>query len=236
MRRLLQDKEDTTQVFTILRALGGGEHKRNFKRFAATEVGQRVIRENRRLAETLNDRDYLASLPDGTLGRAYLDFCLTENISADGLDAAAEQARHDADDGLSEGEALFRDRLRDTHDLWHLVSSYGRDGLGELCLLAFTYSQVRSLGVRFIVFIGKMDGVRQFPNAKILKAVREGYRRGRNAPWLPSWDWEALLEQPLSEVQAKLAVEPPLAYRESFRLLEQAGAHEFASRETAVPA
>ena len=40
------------------------------------------------------------------------------------------------------------------HDLWHVVTGYGRDELGEACLLAFTYAQNKNRGVGFIAFVG----------------------------------------------------------------------------------
>src|SRR3546814_8993300 len=32
---------------------------------------------------------------------------------------------------------LYGNRLRDTHDLFHIPTGYGRDALGEQCVLAF---------------------------------------------------------------------------------------------------
>ena len=38
-------------------------------------------------------------------------------------------------------ERWMGERLRDIHDLFHVITGYGRDALGELCLLAFTNAQ-----------------------------------------------------------------------------------------------
>src|SRR3546814_16483062 len=37
-------------------------------------------------------------------------------------------------------------RLRDTHDLMHVLTGYGRDALGEQCVLLFTHGQNPSHG------------------------------------------------------------------------------------------
>ena len=40
------------------------------------------------------------------------------------------------------------------HDLWHVTTGYGRDALGELSLLAFTYAQEKIEGIGAIVLYG----------------------------------------------------------------------------------
>ena len=50
--------------------------------------------------------------------------------------------------------AWFFRRVRDLHDLWHVLTGYGRDPLGEVCLLAFTYAQTRLTGLGAIAFLG----------------------------------------------------------------------------------
>ncbi|MDA0339798.1 MAG: hypothetical protein O2910_08200, partial [Proteobacteria bacterium] len=39
------------------------------------------------------------------------------------------------------------------------------------------------------------------PNIDVAAAVREGFRHGKQAPWLPALDWEHLLTRPLAEVR-----------------------------------
>lgn len=212
IRALVADKEDTGQVFKIIDALSGGVVDRQYKRFVATETGQRIIAEKRDLIATLSDRAYLGSLPEGSLGRTYYDFMAGENLTADGLVAASEEVRR-RDDRTAD-ERLFGDRLRDQHDLWHVTTGYGRDGLGELALLSFTYAQTRNRGIGFIVLVGARVTRKNVPEAAVWSVVREGFRHGKQAAWLPATDWEAMLPKPLSEVRALLGIAPPATYRE----------------------
>lgn len=212
IRALIADKEDTGQVFKIIDALSGGSDERMFNRFMAGEMGRRIVSEKRDLISLLNDRERLSKLPEGTLGRTYYEFMAEENLSADGLVAASEEAPRYYRDMPADAR-LFRDRLRDAHDLWHVTSGYGRDGLGELCLLAFTYAQMRSRGVGFIVLVGARVTSKKVPGLGIWKAVREGYRHGKAASWLPMADWESLLDKPLEEVRRELGIQPPAIYR-----------------------
>ena len=108
--------------------------------------------------------------------------------------------------------ARYGKRLRDQHDLWHVLTDYGRDKLGELCLLAFTYAQTRNRGIGLIVMVGAYK-FSQGIGTRVLRAARRGYRDGRRTAWLPGQDWEALLPRPLDEVRRELGIEPPIAYQ-----------------------
>lgn len=206
MRALLRDPDDTARVFDVIQALGGRGGERAFERFRRSEVGARVLAERRDLLAVLSDRERLLSLPPGTLGRSYAEFMGRERISAQGL-AEASLAAGGPDPTLSAERRLFGARLRDMHDLWHVVTGYGRDLLGEATLLAFSYAQTRNRGVGAIVATAWWKA-RRAPAFR--RMLREGYRRGRRAAWLPAQDWEALLARPLDEVRAQLGLgEPP---------------------------
>ncbi len=213
IRALIADKEDTSQVFRIIDALAGGANDRQFRRFVKTETGQRILTEKRNLITALSDRDYLSSLPEGTLGHTYYEFMAEENLTADGLVAASEVIPER--DDRTEQERIFGYRLRDQHDLWHVTTGYGRDGLGELALLAFTYAQTRNRGIGFIVLVGSRITRKTLPDVNVWSVIREAYRNGKKAAWLPQTDWEAMLAKPLPEVRSLLRIAEPRAYREA---------------------
>ncbi|MDX5365272.1 MAG: ubiquinone biosynthesis protein COQ4 [Alphaproteobacteria bacterium] len=214
IRALIADKEDTSQVFKIIDALSGNSGDEQFQRFVRSETGRRILSEKRNLVTTLSDQARLAALPQGTLGRAYYEFMAEENLTADGLVEASEVVRRE-DDGRSAEERLFGYRNRDQHDLWHVVTGYGRDGLGELALLAFTYAQTRNRGIGFIVLVGANKTRNSLPGVNVWRIVREAWRNGRKSAWLPATDWEAMLERPLAEVRAELGIVAPAAYKDA---------------------
>ncbi|MGH0034755.1 MAG: Coq4 family protein [Myxococcota bacterium] len=210
IRALLRDPDDTSQVFLIIEALSGGSFERLFQRFAGTPTGQAVLRDGRRLVERLDDREALLALPSDTLGHQYAQFMEREQLSAGGLaEASAEVDRADRESDPM--RQLVGERLRDMHDVWHVAGGYGRDLLGEAALLAFTYAQTGNRGIGFIVLVAlwKARGRDGRPFRALL---RESYRRGRRAAWLPAADWEALLERPLSEVRRELGLGAPPTY------------------------
>ena len=208
IRKLIQNPDDTALVFEIIEALSGKTRTRVYDRFCRTESGQRLLAARPNLLARLSNREQLLALPAGTLGHTYGEFMTREQISADGLvDASEDWLRED----LPADRRWFADRLRDTHDLWHVVTGYGRDLVGEASLLAFTFAQTRNPGIGFIVAVAyfRARGI----NRPARRLLREGYRRGRRAAWLPGVEWEVLLDQPLARVRKQLAVGDPPTYQ-----------------------
>ncbi len=211
LRRLIADPQQTQEVFTVIRALSGPALENAFQRFSRTKVGMQIIREERDLVDTLNDRERLAQLPADSLGRHYLNFVIREHITADGLVAAStEDSEYQHLDGP---RLLFATRQRDMHDLWHTLTAYGTDELGEALLLAFTYAQTRNRGIGVICLAGCLK-LREVYGSGVFSAAWRAYQAGRRAAWLPAQDWEALLELPIDEVRRTLHVQPPAAYEE----------------------
>jgi ubiquinone biosynthesis protein COQ4 len=208
LKTLINDPERTEQVFVIIRAMSGNSLQKAYARFRTTGTGQLILAENRQLLETLQNREALKTLPPGSLGRAYLQFVESENISADGLVAASNYESEMTDPGFH----LYANRMRDMHDLWHVVTGYGRDTFGEACLLAFTYAQTRNRGVGIIALVAMIKLSREI-GAGVRGAVWQAYRAGRNAAWMPAQDWEALLAQPLESVRHHLNIQPPGRYQ-----------------------
>ena len=203
--RLLIATGHTRQIFVILRAMRGRAMIRGFRRFAQSPVGQKILAERRDIYPILTDRDGLRALPEGSLGRAYLAFMEAEDLSAQALVQASESWERDP---VPRDVELFRTRLRELHDVTHIITGYGRDPLGELSLLTHTYRQLGNLGRVMIVAMAWS----QLPKAA-RAAVFEAWRNGKRCGWLAGQDWEALLAHPLDEVRRALSVKAPLRYQ-----------------------
>ena len=206
-RRLMANPGDTREVFTIFRALRGASGLQSFRRFAGSASGAGLLARRPSLIASLNDRAALARLPEGSMGRAYLAFMEEENLSADGLVEASRTADWDTDVVPPEMD-FFRARMRDAHDLTHILTGYGRDPLGELSLLTFMYRHTRNLGMIFMVAMSWL----RLPKAA-RAAVKEGWRNGAKARWFQNLDFETLLPRPLADVRAELGIVAPTAYQ-----------------------
>ena len=208
LQRLLNDKEDTGQVFEIMRALNGTATADGYQRLLTTVQGGRIAYEREELAVRLMDDAWLDSFKDGSVGAIYRDFVRAEQLSAEGL---AEISRIDGNDiDIQHPYAWFGRRTRDIHDIWHILSGYHRAGLGESCLVAFSYAQTKGLGWALIA-VGATLRSRggEHPYAK---AIWQGYRRGKAAAWLLGEDYDRLLNEPLEVARKRLAISPPTLY------------------------
>jgi len=211
LRNLIDDPERTDQVFEIVRALAGNSFERAYLRFTATPEGRELLAERPSLLATLSNREALSALPDGSFGRAYAAFMDAGALDAAGLAEAEQMADQtfSKEGPLDPDREFFGDRLRDMHDLWHVLTGYGRDEAGEAANLAFTLGQVWSLGIAFIVGAGAVIGPKE-PTLHWQRYLLNAWRRGRHASLLTAAPYERLLPLPLDQVRRELGVRPPL--------------------------
>lgn len=208
IRALLADPDDLPQVFVLIEALSGNTLARIERRMQTHADGRRILATRPDLVAQLQDREALRRLPEGSLGRTYLDFLESEGISAQGIRDA--QARgYSGTKKLTPQQIFVSDRMRDTHDLWHAVTGYRGDVLGETALLAFILAQTKNPGIAAILAVGMWKTLGA-PAARAL--IVEGFRRGGRAAWLPAVAWEDLLAQPIAEVRARLRIDAPPVY------------------------
>jgi ubiquinone biosynthesis protein COQ4 len=211
LRKLLKDPQDTRQVALLTSALRGRSGVMQYNKFKASPVGRKILAEKRRLGEVLDNHAYLATLPANTLGHCYLAFMVEENLSAKGLkDVTAEANLKDA----SEEAHIFMDRTRDLHDLYHVIAGYGRDEIGEICVLAFSYPQQR---LRSYAVFGALNFSRRLHQYKIgavgvFRAVLQAYKHGKIASWLPGEDIEPMLAEDIEALRRRLNIGGPDKY------------------------
>jgi ubiquinone biosynthesis protein COQ4 len=209
LRRLLADKEDTRQVFEIMRALNGQSTAKGYHQLLGTTDGGRLAYERQEFAHKLMDDAWLDSLPEGSVGAAYRDFIRSEQLSAEGLAMISTEGTDEIDQ--KHPYAWFGRRTRDVHDIWHILSGYHRDGLGEACLVAFSYAQTKGLGWALIA-MGAASRARKDKSQPYVKAIWQGYQRGKSAKWLLGEDYERLLAEPLDAARQRLGITPATIY------------------------
>lgn len=212
MRILLGNPADTVQVFKIMHALNAGTAMRNYHRLLQTPEGGRLAYQRVELVEKLTDRLWLSQFAPGTVGAAYHAFLERTGFSATGLAEVSMEVHRDHETE-EHPYAWFGRRERDIHDIWHTLTGYRADDpLGELCLVAFSYAQSKGLGWGFIALMGSLKSLTEPYGRDVLRAVREGYRNGKNAKWLHAEDIESLFAEPIDEARAQLRIPRPVAY------------------------
>ena len=210
LEALSKNPDDTTQAIRAIVAMSGNSGERLFNRFKRSNRGARILREKLELYDILSDIDQLGEMPEGSLGHGIWTFYTKEELSAQGLKGASEAAS----DGTAQGDpnsdqAIFGRRNRELHDVFHVLTGYGRDMRGEMAVLAFTFAQTKSTGIGYMV-MRSMEG--NGWDSETGRLMRQGYWRGRRAQWLIDQDWEELLPMPLEQLRSDLGVGPAPEY------------------------
>jgi ubiquinone biosynthesis protein COQ4 len=157
--------------------------------------GRRLLAERPRLAASAVSLAAFAAFPPRSLGRAYAAYFDDNGIRP--FEAPLLPVETDED--------YVATRLRETHDLFHVVTGYGTDDIGELELQWFNggnlgWGPLPLLVIVASFFMGRMTkygGLWQ-----VLERARAAYRRGRTSRALASVVWEDYWAMPVEEVRA----------------------------------
>jgi ubiquinone biosynthesis protein COQ4 len=234
IKKLLNNGDDTVQVFRIMRALNVGSTEWGYAKLLASEEGGRIALDQASLAEHFSNRDWVNSFAPGTVGAAYRDFLESTGYSADGLVAVSREGNDRVE--IAHPYAWFGSRTRDMHDIWHVLNGYKADeSLGEAALVAFSYAQVGGLGWAFIGSAAALKSLRVTKGTLFARAVIEGYRRGKKAKWLPGEDYLQLMHEPIDAARARLRLSEPVLYKQAqAELGEEMASYLSARRDEAV--
>lgn len=222
-RELLKDKENTREVFHIFEALPWRGLKAAAIRFLSSPRGQALRAAEPALPAILDDHAALRRMPAGSVARHYCDFMEREGLTAQGL--VEEFERFAADKPRFDDQFLwYLNRMRDVHDLLHVLTGYGRDALGEACVLAFTYSQQPSPANLFIGYMAGLNIRKQVKgDAPVLRAIREGQRLGKACPRLCEQPIGELLPLSLEDARRRLNIAPARRYAQAHATWSAAG-------------
>lgn len=208
--KLIRDKEDTVQVFEIMRALSGRSASRGYQRMLKTVEGGRQAFLREELAPKLDDPAWLAQFRPGTVGAAYRAFREARGFTAEGLAEEARKAAPQID--APHPVVWYSRRIRDVHDIWHVLTGYETDALGEACVVSFSHAQTGNLGFAFIGLGAAAEIRREDRTVPARRAVLQAWRIGKRARWLPGLDYEALFALPLDEARLRLGITAPTVY------------------------
>jgi len=199
-RSMLEDSNRTDQVLEFSAYANAGTMVHRVHLFFDEANGRRLYEERRTLDSKTVDLDALGRLPDGTLGRTYSDFMRERGITPEVFDGAPKQ--------LTDAKVAYvAQRMRQTHDLWHVVTGYETDRDGEILLQAFTYAQLGAPSNLVIAISGTLSNLRQRPT--FARGTIAAYLAGRRARGLPAFLWEDQWETPLSTVCERLGIRGP---------------------------
>jgi ubiquinone biosynthesis protein COQ4 len=204
LRELLRNPQDTDKVFEFFEAVGGEDD--HFVPFLADPDGRRLLATRPQLVEVLADEAYLESLPVHSLGGWYLRFMRARGFAPAGLLEARDRGAQGRPFRGAERE-WFSDRLNVMHDLWHVLTGYGTDEMGESALLAFSQAQIPNRSFLILIAAAIVKGPKSL-NLAWPRYLWSAYRRSRKAKLLTAAPYEELLPLPVPEVRARLGIGP----------------------------
>ena len=207
LQRLLATPDETQHAFEVAYALDGDVCDSDLREMLSFRAGRQLFANRPQLLDWLADRERLSAMPEGSFGRAYLD-----HIDRYGLDPGKlVELRRETDEQhahRTEAERWFVERVDLQHDLFHVLSGYGADGLGEGVLLLFSNAQYFRLSRLFLATGAALRSWRLVGPSWFVYLWR-GWRRGRRAACLLALPYEELLPLPLDAVRRAVGIDPP---------------------------
>jgi ubiquinone biosynthesis protein COQ4 len=201
LTRVLLHPEETDQVLVFSNLANARQREERMHLFFDDARGQRLYDEGRTIDSHTIDLDALAALPAGTLGHAYAMFMKNHGLTPDVFDGRPPDVRDDR-------AAYVIQRVRQTHDLWHVVTNAETDPAGEVALQAFTYAQMHAPSSGILAALGTLRSLRH--TRAVARDAIELYRLGKEAEPLAVFPWEDHWATPLADVRRmlKLPVDP----------------------------
>lgn len=196
--KLVRDTSKLDEVFAILDTLEEhGAAEELTKQFTEAPEHDAVFSARPRVYPV--DAAALARLPEGTLGRTFIDQMRMRQLNPDDIKLRP--------DGGTRAGYVFR-HLRETHDVWHTATGFDVDVAGELGLQAFYLAQFTSQLALVLLAVGLLNtAIFELSDRDArMTAIADGWRLGRAARPLFGFDWAAHWSTPLSEVRSKLQI------------------------------
>ncbi|WNG32460.1 hypothetical protein F0U60_01765 [Archangium minus] len=196
---MVRNADDANRVFDLIEAMYASTDtaRKVVERMSRDPVLAQVLRERPRLGHV--DVEALSRLPEGTLGRAFVELLREYRLDPNLLRV------QEAPDAASYVKA----HLFETHDLWHVVTGFRPDSAGEMGLQAFYFAQNGSRVSMGVFVVGLVfTFLSRFELCEVvMPQVARGWLLGRRAKRLFGTDWKRLMDRPLAEVRAAFNLE-----------------------------
>ncbi len=193
---LLRDPNKVDSVFEIVEGFADTAIYRQAIAYVRSFPENAPLFDERHLAGPI-DLQRLLLLPAGSLGREFAATMLARKLDPDFF------PKVDVKDDVT----YLMLRLRQTHDLWHLVTGFDVDVPGELGLQAFGLAQLHNpLAVALIA--GGLLRTLSDPSGldRVMNQIARGWEMGRAAKQLFAQKWEQGWDKPLKIWREELDV------------------------------
>lgn len=196
--KLTKDPTKLEEVFNIAEGFENPERlEKLMENFRNVPQHAAALRERPRIGHV--DLAAMSRYAPGTLGRAVHD-----ELTRLGIDPK--------DMILPDGDGEFdyvRAHMRETHDIWHVVTGFDTDVAGELGLQAFYFAQYRAPLPPLLLSVGMMNTIlyAMDDGDRRMRAIVRGWLMGRAAKTFFGLRWAEMFDLPLEEVRRRVGVD-----------------------------
>lgn len=195
---LLRDPSQTESVYDVEDGLRYSKATQQAIDFVKSKPGvEKLIAE--RYTPPKVDIEDLLNLPEDSLGYTYASYIKESNFDPNFY----RQIK------VEDDVSYVLLRMRQTHDIWHIVAGFTTDVAGELGLKAFELAQTRRTMAAVLLAGGLLSTLFKSPENLdyLLDRIAVGYRMGAKAKPFLAQKWEDNWEQPLAVWRDQLGVE-----------------------------
>lgn len=194
IKRLLQDKGNTQSYVDINVALNGKSYLKRIEEWSQTPQGKRYLKGERLPL----DKKY----KKGTVGAVRQEFLGKYVKSAD-----LRNLNMPVEENIAYGYWAL-----DMHDISHIMTDYGQDGLGELYRIEFEITQLYQRGFRIISWLFQLKILSlSYKNFRIVrKMIKEAQQRAKACDDMYMINWFEYLDKPYEEVKKSITKVPPV--------------------------
>lgn len=178
----------------------------------SSPTGRRILRDRPRITSQTMSTQHLRTLPENSVGRAYVSWLDKEGVSPDTRD----QVRYIDDEEC----AYVMQRYRECHDFYHALTGLPVMVEGEVALKAFEFANtllpMTALSL-FAVARLRPAELSRFWHTYLPWALTNGLRSKE----IINVYWEEQLERDVDELRAAVGIERPPDLRETRKVLRE---------------
>lgn len=182
------EEPDLANVYGVGASLQGSDMARQMGRHLMEDARFHELVQEGWRPQPIHLNDLLA-MPTGSLGQVY-----AQQLTSQGLDPESTMDHSE----ITTPAHYIKHRMRETHDIVHVLTGFGVDGAGELGVQAFGLAQNRHPLSVLLILGGLLkalqDGLDLSP---VLHAISKGFRLGLAADIVIAYKFEDAWQRPI---------------------------------------
>ncbi len=175
--------------------------KKNYTKLLGTMEGGQVCFNSEEISDYIKTLD---ERPTGSVGDAYFKLFPPNHLLRTNLKRISSRGKEHREWIEKEHPySWMARRYRDTHDIWHVLTGFPPDNIGEMRLAMFTFAQTGAINWFMLAFgFLTVNGI----NLKNIRIMLEAYKTGKQAKYLLAENYDKLLSEDLESARMRLNI------------------------------